>query len=165
MFVPSELTRSPDHTQLAVRIEALYKALSTAARVCLGAGSEAANPLLYSLISSRPRSPLPPLLPFPHPISTMPPPPKQDPPLRLTLTANSIRNTTIAVEDDSFYYEVVTRFWHPNITKIKKLDSEQRELETIAEIEREPGKQPRIRFGEGEWMDVNKYITWADRGM
>lgn len=92
----------------------------------------------------------------------MPPPKKVDPPIILTITTNSLRNTTFAVEDDKFYYEVVTRSWHPNLTKLKKLDQDSGEMVTIAELEREPGKQPRIRFGaensDAEWVSASKWF-------
>jgi len=92
----------------------------------------------------------------------MPPPKKVDPPIILNITTNSLRNTTFAVEDDKFYYEVVTRFWHPNLTKLRKLDQDSGELVTIAELEREPGKQPRIRFGaensDAEWVSASKWF-------
>lgn len=76
----------------------------------------------------------------------MPPPKKVDPPHRLEFTANSLRNTTIAVDNDALYYEIVTRFWHPHITKIRKLNGDTMELVTIAELERFPGKTPRLRW-------------------
>lgn len=78
----------------------------------------------------------------------MPPPKKPAPPLKLEFTTNSLRNTTIAVGNDKFYYEIVTRYWHPNTTKINKLDVESREFKTIAEIEKVPGKnkEPKVRF-------------------
>ncbi|KAI6157899.1 hypothetical protein BKA82DRAFT_4326128 [Pisolithus tinctorius] len=36
----------------------------------------------------------------------MPPPPKVEPPYKLTFATNSVQNTTFAVEDDKFYYEI-----------------------------------------------------------
>ena len=63
--------------------------------------------------------------------------------------------------DDSIYYEIVTRFWHPHLTKINKTDMESREVFTVAEIEREPGKEPRIRFGDKEqWMSAAEFVTY-----
>jgi len=94
----------------------------------------------------------------------MPPPKKVDPPVRMSFTTNSLRNTTISVDNDTLYYEIVTRFWHPTITKIRKLDIDSAELVTIAELEREPGKEPRLRFGKeddnAEWIPVS---TWLQR--
>lgn len=55
---------------------------------------------------------------------------------KLEFTANSVRNTTIATPDDLFYYEVVTRFWHPKITKINILNPDTQELRTVAEVEK-----------------------------
>ena len=52
----------------------------------------------------------------------MPPPPKPPPPHKLELTTNSLRNTAIATKDDNIHYEIVTRFWHPHITKINRCD-------------------------------------------
>ena len=34
----------------------------------------------------------------------------------------NLGNTTIPVEDDGFYYEIVTRFWYPNLTRNFKLE-------------------------------------------
>lgn len=76
----------------------------------------------------------------------MAPPRKVDLPHRLVLTTNSLRNTTVSVDNDALYYEVVTRFWHPHITKIKKLNGDTQEMVTIAELERFPGKTPRLRW-------------------
>ena len=76
----------------------------------------------------------------------MPPPKKVDLPHKLEFTTNSLRNTTIAVDNDALYYEIVTRFWHPHITKIRKLNVDTMELVTIAELERFPGKAPRLRW-------------------
>ncbi|KAI5116314.1 hypothetical protein M0805_005522 [Coniferiporia weirii] len=90
----------------------------------------------------------------------MPPPKKADPPHKMVLTTNSLRNTTISVDDDALYYEIVTRFWHPHITKIRKLDTDTQEMVTIAELEREPGKEPRVRFGgqDAEWVLASQWL-------
>lgn len=92
----------------------------------------------------------------------MPPPKKAEPSCRMVLTTNSLRNTTIAVEDDSHYYEVVTRFWHPHLTKIFKLDMGTRDMVLAAEIEREPDKDVRVRFGgeHGEWIREQDFLKW-----
>ncbi|KAH8987395.1 hypothetical protein EDB86DRAFT_3065752 [Lactarius hatsudake] len=92
----------------------------------------------------------------------MPPPKKAEPSCRMVLTTNSLRNTTIAVEDDSHYYEVVTRFWHPHLTKILKLDMGTRDMVLAAEIEREPDKDVRVRFGgeHGEWIREQDFLKW-----
>ncbi|TDL24294.1 hypothetical protein BD410DRAFT_693202, partial [Rickenella mellea] len=90
----------------------------------------------------------------------MPPPQKAEPPHKMELTTNSLRNTTIAVDNDQLYYEIVTRFWHPHITKIRKLDAESQHIETIAELENEPGKEPRVRFGDEEWMPASQWLKW-----
>lgn len=60
------------------------------------------------------------------------------------------------------FYEIVTRFWHPHLTKINKTDMESREVYTVAEIEREPGKEPRIRFGgdKGHWMSAAEFVKY-----
>lgn len=90
--------------------------------------------------------------------------PKKNPAayLRMVFTTNSLRNTTISVEDDSLYYEIVTRFWHPHLTKIFKLDVDTREMVLVAEIERVPGSNVRVRFGgEGaEWIDELDFLSW-----
>ena len=41
----------------------------------------------------------------------------------MELATNSVRNNTFATADDDPYLEVVTRFWHPNITKINSTRS------------------------------------------
>lgn len=87
--------------------------------------------------------------------------PKPKPPHKLHLTTNSLRNTTMSVEDDSIFFEIVTRFWHPHITKINKTDMDSREVNTVAEIERIPGREPRIRFGEkAEWMSATDFVKY-----
>lgn len=94
----------------------------------------------------------------------MPPPRKQEPPHLLEFATNSLRNTTISVDNDEHYYEVVTRFWHPETTKIFKLDPESRQLNLVAEIDRLKSKQPRIRFGgeQGRWMEESEFLQWDE---
>lgn len=94
-------------------------------------------------------------------------------PQRLEFSTNSVRNTTLATPDDSIYFEIVTRFWHPSITKINKLNPGTRQLNTVAEIERvglrggKHGTRHRVRFlkGEehkttefGEWMSAEEFV-------
>ncbi|KAI0248357.1 hypothetical protein BJV78DRAFT_1107956, partial [Lactifluus subvellereus] len=81
---------------------------------------------------------------------------------RMVFTTNSLRNSTVSVEDDTLYYEIVTRFWHPYLTKIFKLDPDTREMILVAEIEREPGKNVRVRFGgeHGEWTNEQDFMSW-----
>jgi hypothetical protein len=90
--------------------------------------------------------------------------PKKDPAayLRMAFATNSLRNTTVSVDDDTLYYEIVTRFWHPHLTKIFKLDVDMREMVLVAEIERVPGNNVRVRFGgEGaEWVDELDFLSW-----
>jgi len=92
----------------------------------------------------------------------MPPPPKPKPPHKLFLTLNSLRNTTFSVNDDKFYYEVVTRFWNPDITRIIKHDFETRELTPLVEIEGLTTKEPKIRFGgeKGDWMPASDFVKF-----
>ena len=73
---------------------------------------------------------------------------------------NSLRNTTLSTDDDSMYYEIVTRFWHPNLTKINKFDMETRELVTVAEIEGLQTDDPRVRFGgdKGTWLSAADFL-------
>jgi len=68
----------------------------------------------------------------------------------------------MSAEDDSLYYEIVTRFWHPNLTKINKTDMETREVSTVAEIERMSGKEARVRFGgdKGQWMSAAEFVQY-----
>lgn len=82
--------------------------------------------------------------------------------LRMVFTTNSLRNTTLSVEDDTFYYEIVTRFWHPHLTKIFKLDVDTREMVFVAEIERVPGSNVRVRFGgeDAGWIDELDFMSW-----
>jgi len=95
----------------------------------------------------------------------MPPPKKADPPHKMVFTTNSLRNNTIAVDNDALYYEIVTRFWHPSLTKINKLDFETGELKTVAEIGyRTDGHrrgEVRVKFGgdQGEWMRAVDFIN------
>jgi len=89
----------------------------------------------------------------------MPPPKKPEPPHKMEFTTNSLRNTTVAVESDSLYFEIVTPFWHPNLTKINKLDIESREFTTVAEITR-TGKEPKVRFGDGQWLKASEFIKY-----
>jgi hypothetical protein len=81
---------------------------------------------------------------------------------RMVFTTNSLRNTTVSVGDDSLYYEIVTRFWHPYLTKIYKLDMDSREMILVAEIEREPDKNVRVRFGgeHSEWINEQDVMAW-----
>ncbi|KAJ3551961.1 hypothetical protein NM688_g4410 [Phlebia brevispora] len=94
----------------------------------------------------------------------MPPPPKPPPPQKLEITKNSLRNTAIAANDDSVHYEIVTRFWHPHITKINKADFENLAVTTVAEIERIPGREARVRFGgdKEEWISASQFIQFDD---
>ncbi|KAH9940369.1 uncharacterized protein BXZ73DRAFT_88630 [Epithele typhae] len=97
----------------------------------------------------------------------MPPPAsKSKPPHRLEFTMNSLRNTTLSTDDDSMHYEIVTRFWHPNLTKINKFDMETRELITVAEIEGLADGDPRVRFGgdKGTWQSASEFLKYnSDR--
>ncbi|EMD33846.1 hypothetical protein CERSUDRAFT_67952 [Gelatoporia subvermispora B] len=100
----------------------------------------------------------------------MPPPPKPAPPVKLEVTLNSIRNTAIATDDDNIHYEIVTRFWHPHITKINRVNFETRELATVAEIEhsRADGKggETRIRFSDkGDWMSASDFVKFEDEAV
>lgn len=63
----------------------------------------------------------------------------------MEFATNSVRNTTLAAPNDDPYYEIVTRFWHPFITKINKLDPMSGEMNTVCEIESKV-KEARIRF-------------------
>ncbi|EKM54778.1 uncharacterized protein PHACADRAFT_258863 [Phanerochaete carnosa HHB-10118-sp] len=94
----------------------------------------------------------------------MPPPPKVQPPHRLELSTNSLRNTAIASADDSIHYEIVTRFWHPHITKINRCDFENLVVDTVAEIERNPGQEPRVRFDgdKGEWVPASQFLNFSE---
>jgi hypothetical protein len=78
----------------------------------------------------------------------------------MEFTTNSLRNTTVAVDTDNLYFEIVTRFWHPDITKINKLDVESRQFTTIAEISQTPGGEPKVRFGDGHWLDSSEFIKY-----
>ncbi|KAI0041897.1 hypothetical protein FA95DRAFT_1639450 [Auriscalpium vulgare] len=95
----------------------------------------------------------------------MPPAKKSNPQHKMVLTTNSLRNTTISVDDDAIYYEIVTRFWHPNLTKIFKLEKELREMVLVAEIERPPKGMAKVRFGgeHGEWINEDEFLRWDSR--
>ncbi|RDX55246.1 hypothetical protein K466DRAFT_372088 [Polyporus arcularius HHB13444] len=90
----------------------------------------------------------------------MPPAAKPKPPQKLEFTMNSLRNTTLATDDNSLYFEIVTRFWHPNLTKINKFDFETLELVTVAEIEGLQTHAPRVRFGgdKGNWISAADFL-------
>ncbi|KZV74115.1 hypothetical protein PENSPDRAFT_648314 [Peniophora sp. CONT] len=92
----------------------------------------------------------------------MPPPRKPEPTHILSFATNSLRNTTISVDDDTIFYEVVTRWWHPTVTKIFKLDKEARQMLIVGEIEREPGREPRVRVGgeHGNWITLDEFVRW-----
>ncbi|KAJ7457791.1 hypothetical protein FB451DRAFT_1274215 [Mycena latifolia] len=99
-------------------------------------------------------------------------------PMIMEFATNSVRNTTVATADDDPYYEVVTRFWHPNLTKINKLNPASRIMTTVCEIDNK-GKEAKIRFlnadkhgekGEkseksgltlGEWMSTESILKPA----
>lgn len=68
----------------------------------------------------------------------------------------------MSVGDDTIFYEIVTRFWHPHLTKINKTDMETREVFTVAEIDREPGKSPRVRFGgeSNQWVSAEEFVQY-----
>ncbi len=98
----------------------------------------------------------------------MPPPAsKPKPPQKLEFTMNSLRNTTLSTGDDSLYFEIVTRYWHPNLTKINKFDMESRELLTVAEIEGLQTRDPRVRFGgdKGHWMTAGDFLKYDNEHM
>ncbi|KIJ50410.1 hypothetical protein M422DRAFT_224741 [Sphaerobolus stellatus SS14] len=89
----------------------------------------------------------------------MPPPPKAPPPIRLEMTANSTKNTTIADGSDNIYYEIRTEPWIPLHTKVKRLDPESRLFEVRAEIQRANG-QPEVRVlaRSKEWAKANEFL-------
>jgi Family of unknown function (DUF6593) len=89
----------------------------------------------------------------------MPPPPKPPPPIKLVLTTNSLRNTTISDASDNIYYEIRTEPWIPLHTKVKRLDPETREYEIKAEILRS-GAQPEVRISDRskEWARANEFL-------
>ncbi|THG93020.1 hypothetical protein EW026_g8092 [Hermanssonia centrifuga] len=70
----------------------------------------------------------------------------------------------MAVADDTIFYEIVTRFWHPHLTKIHRNDLENLVVETVAEIERVPGREPRVRFGgdKGEWVGADAFVQFDE---
>ena len=72
--------------------------------------------------------------------------------LRIEFTTNSLRNTTVYIEDDTLYYEIVTHAWQRHLTKISKLDADTHEMVLVAEIERVFGSAARVR-GRGRRMD------------
>ncbi|KAJ7244894.1 hypothetical protein C8J57DRAFT_1082590 [Mycena rebaudengoi] len=63
----------------------------------------------------------------------------------MEFATNSVRNNTLATTNDDPYYEIVTRFWHPYLTKINKLDPVSREMSTICEIDK-AGGEIKLRF-------------------
>lgn len=81
---------------------------------------------------------------------------------KLHFTSNSIRNTTLANHDDSLYYEVVTRFWHPKLTKINILDPETQALRLVAEIEQITGSK--WRYGRYRVRFLNSVTNGEEKG-
>jgi hypothetical protein len=84
---------------------------------------------------------------------------------KFEFTTNSVRNTTLATQDDNLYYEVVTRFWHPKLTKVNILDPETKIMKTVAEVERVGKKnRSRVRFLDGEelgdWIPADEFIKY-----
>ncbi|KAJ6608409.1 hypothetical protein B0H10DRAFT_1815824 [Mycena sp. CBHHK59/15] len=84
----------------------------------------------------------------------------------MEFATNSVRNTTLAATNDDPYFEVVTRFWHPNLTKINKLDPETGEMHTICEIDKKgSGKaaEVRVRFvgRSRDWMSAEEILKMA----
>jgi len=90
----------------------------------------------------------------------------------MELATNSVRNTTVATENDDPYFEVVTRFWHKNLTKINKLDPFTGAMTTVCEIDTKE-KEAKIRFlnedqkqsfqkgAWGEWMPSETVLQLA----
>ena len=73
------------------------------------------------------------------------------------------QSPSVSVEDDTLYYEIVTHFWQPRLTKISKLDPDTREMVLVAEIERVPGNIVRVRFGSAdaaEWINELDFMSW-----
>ncbi|KZT22201.1 hypothetical protein NEOLEDRAFT_1138340 [Neolentinus lepideus HHB14362 ss-1] len=118
----------------------------------------------------------------------MPPPPKPVPPHRLNFTFNSLRNTTVSLENDTIYYEIVTRYWHPDVTKIFRLDKESRAMNLVARIKgvekkgkgvmvrfgKEPGdglargpedEKERAEGGEGEWISEEGFVNYDKKNV
>ncbi|GBE80287.1 hypothetical protein SCP_0300020 [Sparassis crispa] len=98
-------------------------------------------------------------------------PPRQPapkPPHKMEFATNSLRNTTLAAGDDVLYYEIVTRYWHPNVTRVVKHDFEARTLVPVAEIEDLFQREPRVRFigpdgAEGEWVDAGQLVAFDEQ--
>ncbi|KAF7290775.1 hypothetical protein MIND_01318400 [Mycena indigotica] len=91
----------------------------------------------------------------------------------LEFATNSVRNTTLATSSDDPYFEIVTRFWHPHVTKINKLEpGPGAKLTTVAEID--TSSNARVRFYDddkksekgrgalGEWIDSTTILKLAD---
>src|SRR5260370_28564902 len=57
----------------------------------------------------------------------------------MVFTINGLCNTTVSVDDDMLYYEIITHFWQLHLTKISKLDVDKSQMVLVAEIERVPG--------------------------
>ncbi len=57
----------------------------------------------------------------------------------MMFTTNGLCNTTVSVEDDTLYYEIITHFWQLHLTKVSKLDVDTSQMVLVAEIERVPG--------------------------
>jgi hypothetical protein len=70
----------------------------------------------------------------------------------------------MSVDNDMFHYEIVTRFWHPHLTKINKADLENLVVTTVAEIEWMPGREPRVRFGgdKSDWILASEFVQFDE---
>jgi len=66
--------------------------------------------------------------------------PAKPAPLKLEFSTTSIRNTSIATENDVHYYEVSTWDWDPFVTKVKRLIPETTTMVLVAEFKRDNEK-------------------------
>ncbi|KAF8589704.1 hypothetical protein K439DRAFT_1612506 [Ramaria rubella] len=67
----------------------------------------------------------------------MPPPPPPPAPIKLVFTTTSLRNVTIATENDEFYYEIVTPDWDILNTRVRRLDTNTGIMSLVAELKKE----------------------------
>jgi len=93
-------------------------------------------------------------------------PPAKTQPINLAITRNSIRNTVLATSKDNISYEIRTTWWQPQITSIKKLDTELRGQTLIAEVSNQVGSDGMVRMNWNEgFQEFQMATSWLDAPM
>ena len=69
---------------------------------------------------------------------------------------NNLGDTTIPVDSDGLYKEIVTHFWHPDLAKVFELEVVTGKMSLVAEVERDSDKVFQIRVGGGRAGQTNE---------